>query len=71
MREKIVASKINCLGWSRNVRRQKSMKARTKIGQPTNKPLSERYAEVVRLRQAVLRTQSELKSAQTDRRVSE
>lgn len=33
-------------------------KYRIKIGQPVKKPLSVRYAEVVRLREAILKVQS-------------
>jgi hypothetical protein len=40
------------------VKRQRSTKAKIVRAQPATKSLSVRYAEVVRLRQAILRTQS-------------
>jgi hypothetical protein len=40
------------------VKRQRSTKAKIVRTQPATKSLSVRYAEVVRLRQAILRTQS-------------
>jgi hypothetical protein len=42
-----------------------------KVGRPTKKPLGVRYAEVLRLRLAILQTQSEAKPPQLDRRASE
>ena len=54
-----------------SVKRQKLTKGRICVGQPKRKPLSVRYAEVLRLRQAVLQALSEGKRPQVDRRPPE
>jgi hypothetical protein len=44
-----------------SVKRQKPTKARIDVGQPTKKALSVRYAELQKLRQAVLQAESRAK----------
>jgi hypothetical protein len=61
------------LGSELHVRQKKQKKPGAAIGQSTRKPLSARYAEVLKLREAVAQTQSHLQaqshltSAQPDR----
>jgi len=52
------------------VKRPKPKKPSATMGTPKGRPLSVRYAEILKLRQAILRTQSEERS-RPDRRPSE
>jgi hypothetical protein len=54
-----------------SVRRQRPTKARIDVGQPTKKPLSVRYAELLKLRQTLLRAESRAKPPRVDRHASE
>jgi hypothetical protein len=54
----------------RSVKRRR-LKAKKNVVQLTKKPLSVRYAEVLRLRQALLQTQSAVKPSRLDRPGSE
>jgi hypothetical protein len=54
----------------RSVKRRR-LKEKKNVGQLTKKPLSVRYAEVLRLRQALLQAQSVVKPSQLDRPASE
>jgi hypothetical protein len=56
------------IGWSSLVPSPKSRKTESTTGRPTRKPLSVRYAEVLKLRLAVEQTLQSIKSPQTDRR---
>jgi hypothetical protein len=53
------------------VKRRKLKKVKDDVVQPTKKPLSVRYAEVLRLRQAIAQAQSEATQRQVDRRAPE
>jgi hypothetical protein len=53
-----------------SVKHQKMTKARISVEQPTRKPLSVLYAEVLRLRKLVQQTEAEQKRPQADRRAS-
>jgi hypothetical protein len=53
------------------VKRQKLTEQRLNVGQPPKKTLGIRYAEVLRLRQAILEAQADSKRRQIDRRASE
>jgi hypothetical protein len=61
------------LSWwlEQSVRRQRPTKARIGVGQPTKKPLSVRYAELLKLRQTVLQAETRAKPPRVDRRASE
>ena len=50
--------------------KQKKTKIKASVAQSTRKPLGVRYAEVLKLRQAILQTQSATKSSQVERRGS-
>jgi hypothetical protein len=70
IKERFIAVEINLRAGGEDVKRQRSKKAKTNVGQPTKKPLSVRYAEVLRLRQAIQQTQP-AKPRQVDRPASE
>jgi hypothetical protein len=57
-------------GLERIVKRQKLTKAKIYVGPPSRKPLSVRYAEVLRLREAIMQTQSGTKQPKPDRHTS-
>jgi hypothetical protein len=53
------------------VKRPKQTKTRNGLGKPAKKTLSDRYAEVVKLRQMILDTASRAKPFRVDRQASE
>jgi hypothetical protein len=70
-KRRFIAAKINPIaGLERNVKRQKLTKARIYVGPPSKKPLSVRYAEVLRLREAIIQTQAGTKQPKPDRHTS-
>jgi hypothetical protein len=63
--------KINQLVAGAFVKSQRLPKESLSIGRPIKKPLGVRYAEVLRLREAILQAKAESKRRQIDRRISE
>jgi hypothetical protein len=65
----LIAAEIDFESWSDRVKRRP--KAKKNVSQSTQKPLGVRYAEVLKLRQAILQTQSATKPLKIDQPTSE